>query len=358
MTRRSAQENRSRRRVKSCSGRMDGSLLARAGVREAIFGNSSRNAQSDEGGRLFCWLTKGTARTRRSTPVRRKQLSSRIRSAPLPGRCGAPPKSDPMLLETRPKLLELRSMLGSPRLVWLRTLVNVPSKRTWSRSVMEKLLLSPADRLTRPGPSTEPTWLLPKRPMGRGLGLNGAPVSGLNPAPVVQALPGVQVESPGHANAAPFRPVETSLSTGVDADARELVRMLRAMATVEAACAIAEFAVEPGASTRGIPFAVGEIGRFVRPGLNRQDGGEPPAASDQIGDPVHRIADQLAAAKGQVVKSRRVPAQPPCSIDVAEVHMAIEDGSGALAAALPGEAVPSCDRTVGTLIVGQRFLPM
>src|ERR1035438_9786089 len=125
-----------------------------------------------------------------------------MRAATWPVR--APPKSDPMLEETSPKLLELRSILGSPRLVWLSTLVNVPSNLIWSLSVMEKLLLRPAERLIRPGPSTEPTWLLPKRPIGNGLGLNGAPVSGLKPAPVVHALPGVQVESPGQAKAEPL----------------------------------------------------------------------------------------------------------------------------------------------------------
>src|SRR5580698_3716960 len=125
-----------------------------------------------------------------------------MRAATWPVR--APPKSEPTLDETRPKLGELTSIFGSPRLVWLRTLVKVPSKRTWSRSVIEKLLLKPADRLTSPGPSTEPTWLLPKRPIGSGFGLNAAPVAGLNPEPVVQLVPIVQVGSPGQAKAAPL----------------------------------------------------------------------------------------------------------------------------------------------------------
>src|SRR5579883_251596 len=94
----------------------------------------------------------------------------------------APPKSELMALEINPKLGELMFMLGSLRLVWLRTLVKVPSARSLSRSVMEKVLLRPAERLTVPGPTTEPTWAFPKRPMGLG--------TGPEPLPVVQAVPG------------------------------------------------------------------------------------------------------------------------------------------------------------------------
>src|SRR5579863_1202687 len=102
----------------------------------------------------------------------------------------APPKSEgePLLSPTtpviRPKLGELMLMLGSPRLMWLRTLVAVPSALKWTRSVRAKLLLTPVERLTKPGPSTEPTWVLPKRPMGSG--------TGPEPLPVVQGVPEVQ----------------------------------------------------------------------------------------------------------------------------------------------------------------------
>ncbi len=83
---------------------------------------------------------------------------------------------------------------GSPRLVWLSTLVNVPSRRKLIRSVMGKTLLRPDDRLTVPGPTMEPTPALPNRPIGLGNG----PV----PLPVVQAVPGTHPGYPGQVNEA------------------------------------------------------------------------------------------------------------------------------------------------------------
>jgi hypothetical protein len=50
MRRRNAQEIRSRIRIKSSSGMVDESLKAQVREREAIFGNSSSNAQNDAGG--------------------------------------------------------------------------------------------------------------------------------------------------------------------------------------------------------------------------------------------------------------------------------------------------------------------
>src|ERR1700722_15199517 len=106
----------------------------------------------------------------------------------------APPKSDPMVLVISPKLALLMLVSGSPRLVWLRTLVKVPSARRRTRSVMGKVLLRPVERLIVPGPTTEPTCALPKRPIGLGTGLSGWPVVGSKPAPVVQGVPGVHLE--------------------------------------------------------------------------------------------------------------------------------------------------------------------
>src|SRR5438067_9457057 len=97
---------------------------------------------------------------------RQAQNSARIEIWPV----RAPPKSEPMLLLTMPTSEELRSVYGSPRLVWLRTLVNVPSALSRTRSVRVKVLLRPADRLTSPGPSITPLGELPKRPMGSGCG--------------------------------------------------------------------------------------------------------------------------------------------------------------------------------------------
>src|SRR5580704_17416390 len=102
-----------------------------------------------------------------------------------------------MVLVTRPNVDELRSISGSLRLVWLSTLVNVPSTRSLNRSVSEKVLLTPEERLTSPGPTTEPTSLLPNRPMGNGTGPFATKVPfacGVKPAPVVQAVPGVQAQ--------------------------------------------------------------------------------------------------------------------------------------------------------------------
>lgn len=88
-----------------------------------------------------------------------------------------------------PKVGFEMSRAGSARLVWLSTLVKVPSARRRTVSVMAKVLLRPVERLTVPGPMMEPTGALPKRPMGRG--------TGPEPEPVVQEVPGVQVGLPG-----------------------------------------------------------------------------------------------------------------------------------------------------------------
>src|SRR3954466_2931744 len=85
-------------------------------------------------------------------------------------------------------------MLGLPRLVWLRMLVNVPSARSETRSVITKLLLRPVERLTVLGPTTEPFWKLPNRPMGAR--------SPVRPRPVVQLVPELQAALPGQAKAA------------------------------------------------------------------------------------------------------------------------------------------------------------
>ena len=98
-------------------------------------------------------------------------------------------------------------MFGSPRLVWFNTFVNVPSAFSLNRSVIKNVLLSPDDRLNKPGPSTEPTSLFPKRPIGRGTG----PV----PEPVVHGLPTVQLGSPGQANAAAFVQFRRFLPAGL-----------------------------------------------------------------------------------------------------------------------------------------------
>src|SRR5579864_9595306 len=94
-----------------------------------------------------------------------------------------------MALLTMPKLDAPRLLLGSLRLMWLRTLVKVPSALTCKRSVMVNVLLTPAERLTSPGPSTTPFPALPKRPMGSGCGPD--------PLPVRQGLPSDHVLSPG-----------------------------------------------------------------------------------------------------------------------------------------------------------------
>jgi hypothetical protein len=57
----------------------------------------------------------------------------------------APPVSAVFALLIRPKLGELMSMFGSLRLVWLSTLVKVLSAFSLSRSVIEKVLLTPAE---------------------------------------------------------------------------------------------------------------------------------------------------------------------------------------------------------------------
>src|SRR5215469_6387556 len=101
-----------------------------------------------------------------------------------------------MVLLTIPTFGELRSVYGSPRLVWFSTLVNVASPLTRTRSVMEKVLLTPAERLNSPGPSITPFGELPKRPIGNGCG----PA----PLPVRQGLPTVHVLSPGQVNPAPL----------------------------------------------------------------------------------------------------------------------------------------------------------
>jgi hypothetical protein len=75
------------------------------------------------------------------------------------------------------------------------------------RSVTGIVLLRPEDRLTRPGPSTEPTWLLPKRPIGNGT----VPV----PLLVVQAEPGVQAELPGQVNALALLQLKRFLPAGL-----------------------------------------------------------------------------------------------------------------------------------------------
>src|ERR1700751_5216136 len=98
-----------------------------------------------------------------------------------------------MLELTIPKFDELRSVYGSPRLVWLRTLVNVPSALTCNRSVIVNDLLRPVERFTSPGPSTEPLGALPKRPIGSGWGPE--------PLPVRHGFPTAQVLSPGQPKA-------------------------------------------------------------------------------------------------------------------------------------------------------------
>ncbi len=208
----------------------------------------------------------------------------------------------------RPKLDELRFMFGSPRFVWFNTLVNVPSALILNRSVIVNDLLKPADRLKSPGPSTDPTWLLPKRPMGNGCAPSGASVSGSKPAPVVQGAPRVQVESPGHAKAAALGPIEPVLAVRTDADSRQLIGMLVTVAAVKAASAVAESAVQSRAGSGGIALPAGEIGRLVRSGLHRQDRGDrhPPAISSALAS--MDATEHLAAAEGQVVERGRIPA--------------------------------------------------
>ena len=78
-----------------------------------------------------------------------------------------PPKSEPRDWVIWPKLGWVTSSTGSARLVWLRTLVKVPSARTRRDSAIAKDLLRPEERLTVPGPRRSPMLSVPKRPMGR-----------------------------------------------------------------------------------------------------------------------------------------------------------------------------------------------
>src|ERR1700733_2988693 len=83
---------------------------------------------------------------------------------------------------------------GSARLVLFSTLVNVPSARSLTPSVIGKVLLSPLDRFTIPGPTISPICEMPKRPIGAGE--PGCP------EPMLQVSPKVQFGSPGQVNAA------------------------------------------------------------------------------------------------------------------------------------------------------------
>ena len=88
-----------------------------------------------------------------------------MRAATWPLR--APPHADPMVgefpLELQlivlviwPKAGELMSMFGSPRLLWFSMSLKVASRRICTPSVTGKTLLSPEERLTKPGPTIDP----------------------------------------------------------------------------------------------------------------------------------------------------------------------------------------------------------
>src|SRR5579871_2461683 len=66
-------------------------------------------------------------------------------------------------------------------------------------------------------------------------------------------------------------PIEAVFAVGAHADSRQLICMLSTVTAVEAASAVAEGAVQSRAGTRGIALPAGEIGRFVRSRLHRQD---------------------------------------------------------------------------------------
>ena len=86
------------------------------------------------------------------------------------------------------------------------------------------------------------------------------------------------------------------------------------MATVEAAAAVAELAIHAGAGTGWIALAAGEVGCFVRAGLDCEDGGQAPAAGDQVGDAGHGAAEQ--ACRDQRAGRR----EPWCSSAGAVCH--------------------------------------
>ena len=90
--------------------------------------------------------------------------------------------------------------------------------------------------------------------------------------------------------------------------------MLVAMASVEAAGAVTERAVEARAGAGWVFLAAGEVRRDVGAGLGGEDRRQAPAADDQIRDARHATdPNHLAAAEGQVVQAvvfqrrRRVP---------------------------------------------------
>src|SRR5579871_5719680 len=95
----------------------------------------------------------------------------------------------------------------------------------------------------------------------------------------------------------------------LDAYAGKLVRVLVAMAAIEADAARAEFAAHSRTGAGGVAFAAGEVRRLIRACLHGKNVRQAPAADDEVRDAVHRAAEHLAAAEGQVVKHRSVPAQ-------------------------------------------------
>ena len=107
---------------------------------------------------------------------------------------------------------------------------------------------------------------------------------------------------------------------------------------------------DAGTGARGVALSTREVRRQERTALPDEDGAEAPSADDGIGDSRHRGTELLAAAEGDVVDHRGVPAVSAGSFYVAEVGSTVEDGGRSRAAALTRKA-----SVVRALVIGERL---
>ena len=182
----------------------------------------------------------------------------------------------------------------------------------------------------------EPTCEFPKRPMGSG--------TGPEPLPVVHFVPGCHAGYAGAGEGLGVDPVVAVLVGRLPVCTWNVIRMLRTAGS-NPACGSRS---DTGAGTGGIALSAGEVWGEECAGLPDEDGAETPASDNGIGEAGHGGAVAAATTEGKIIDGGRVPAMAASSFDVAEVGVAVEDGGGSSASALPGEA-----GVVGPLVIGE-----